>query len=127
MGLSKFYQRARISRNAANAANAAPDIERLDIPAADDEDQFKVEKMGRIFPLAINFRVKGTIRLALLCAGAFIFCAAKYLKVIQLANAQVTAVPFFLQLDISKPRQRGHGRFQADGRGASIGWIHGFD
>jgi hypothetical protein len=35
------------------------------------------------------------------------FYAAKYLKVIQLANAQVTAVPFYLQLDISKPADGG--------------------
>lgn len=43
-------------------------------------------------------------RLVALCACAFAsFYAAKHLKIVQMANAQVTAAPFFLHLTISQP------------------------
>ena len=48
------------------------------------------------------------LRLAALCACAFAsFYAAKHLKVVQMANAQVTAAPFFLHLTISHPSESG--------------------
>ncbi|MCZ2146174.1 MAG: hypothetical protein LC126_00175 [Bryobacterales bacterium] len=62
----------------------------------------RLDKRNSIMTLTLLS--KGKLQFTALLTGAIAtFYAARYLRVVQMANAQVTAAPFFLELMISQP------------------------
>ncbi|MCC6392118.1 MAG: hypothetical protein IT167_16075 [Bryobacterales bacterium] len=58
--------------------------------------------------MTLTLLSKGKLQFTALLIGAIAtFYAARYLRVVQMANAQVTAAPFFLELMISQPSPDG--------------------